>query len=73
MITKKLYLVCILYASIEICLARPQGRPKKKKKLTNNLPKAPKPKAEPGHYIVTNVLIFCPFSHAINKGFPNSD
>ena len=50
-----------------------RGDQKKKKKLTNNPPKAPKPKAEPGHYIVTNVLIFCPFSHAINKGFPNSD
>ena len=49
------------------------GETKKEKNLTNNPPKAPKPKAEPGHYIVTNVLIFCPFSHAINKGFPNSD
>ena len=27
-----------------------RGDKKRKKKLTNNPPKAPKPKAEPGHY-----------------------
>ena len=39
-ITKKLYLVC----------GKATGETKKEKKLTNNPPKAPKPKAEPGHY-----------------------
>ena len=54
-------------------LARPQGRPKKKKKTKQNLPKPRKPKAEPGHYIDTNVQNFWPFSHAKKRGFPNSD
>ena len=31
-------------------LARPQGRPKSKKKLSKTHLKAPKPKLAPGHY-----------------------
>ena len=31
-------------------LGKATGDTKNKKKLTNNPPKAPKPKAEPGHY-----------------------
>ena len=54
-------------------LARPQGRQKKKINPSKIPPKAIKPKAEPGHYIGVNVWIFWQFSHAKNKGFPNSD
>ena len=35
--------------------------------------KAKKTKAEPGHHIGVNVWIFSQYSHARNKGFPNSD
>ena len=50
-------------------LARPQGRPKRKKETKQNSSQSTKTKPGPRTLYYTNVAAFLPISHARNKGF----